>query len=232
MVNRNYTRKPWAEHELELLRRNYADSRTDDLAAALGRTLTTVYQKALKIGLRKSSEYLATQDSGRVQRGKQSEAMKATQFKPGQSSWSKGTKGRVGVQEACRATQFKKGRPASEARNYVPLGSHRLSKDGYLERKVTDDPSIAPARRWVGVHRLVWMEANGPIPAGHVVAFRAGCHSTVAEEITLDGLELTSRADLARRNSPHLNWPPELARLVQLRGALTRQINQRAKETT
>ncbi len=121
---------------------------------------------------------------------------------------------------------------AAEARNYVPIGSHRLSTDGYgyLERKVTDDPSFVPARRWVGVHRLVWIEANGAIPDGHVVAFKRGQHTAALEGIKLDRLELLSRADLARRNSPYLNWPPEISRLVQLRGALTRQINRRAKE--
>ena len=71
-------------------------------------------------------------------------------------------------------TTFKKGRPASEASNYLPIGSTRISKDGYIERKVTDDPSLVPARRWVGEHRLVWEAENGPVPEGHAIVFLDG----------------------------------------------------------
>ena len=222
-------RRAWTAVELELLRRNYPDSRTDDLAAALDRTLTTVYQKAIKMGLRKSEAYLATDNACRIQRGRQSEAMKASQFKPGQASWNKGLRGVVGVQEACRATQFKKGRPANEARNYLPIGSLRISKDGYLERKVTDDPSVYPARRWVAVHRLVWLDAHGPVPDGHVVIFKPGMRTTVEAEVIVDRLDLVTRQELMRRNSVHTVYPPEVARLVQLNGALKRQINKRAR---
>lgn len=222
-------RKPWSTADLALLREHYADSRTDDLALVLSRTLTTVYQKAIALGLRKSADYLASENSGRVLRGQQNEAMRATQFKPGQPSWSNGMKGIVGVQEACRATQFKKGRPAHEAHNYLPIGSERICKDGLLERKVTDDPTVVPARRWVAVHRIVWEQASGPIPDGCSVVFRPGRRSTELAAITADALECVTRAELMRRNSYHTNYPPEVARLIQLRGAINRQINKRAQ---
>jgi lipid A disaccharide synthetase len=80
-----------------------------------------------------------------------------------------------------------------------------------------------PARRWVGVHRRVWETANGPIPRGHVVCFLPGRRSGEVQKITLDALKLASRAKLAPRN-------PELAKLVQLKGAITRQVNRIARE--
>lgn len=126
-------------------------------------------------------------------------------------------------------TQFKAGRPAEEARNYRPVGSLRLSKDGYLERKVTDDPSIVPARRWVGVHRLVWEEAHGPIPVGHVVVFRDGRYTAEESAITVDALELITRVELMRRNSYHNRYPKEVGLAIQLRGALIRKINRLKK---
>lgn len=113
--------------------------------------------------------------------------------------------------------------------NYVPIGSHRISKEGYLERKVTDDPALVPARRWVAVHRLVWEAANGPIPKGHVVGFLAEKRTQIEAEITLDRLELIPRAELMRRNSLHTRLPKEVRQVVQLRGALNRMINRRAK---
>lgn len=219
------TRRNWTETELTVLREHYSDSPTADLAAALGRPTYSVYSKAIGMGLRKSAEYLASPGSGRLdgQRGASS------RFVKGNASWNKGIKGSTGKHPNCRRTQFQKGRTAKESHNYVPIGSERISKDGYLERKVTDDPAIYPARRWVGVHRLVWEAANGPIPPAHVVAFLPGRRTADAALITLDALELVSQAEMARRNHPR-NRSPELAKLVQLKGAITRQVNRIARE--
>lgn len=219
------TRRPWSEAEIEQLRALYPDMKTSLVAQALGREIGATYQKALAIGLRKSEAHLKREAAGRIQAGRLNEAMRASQFKPGQQAWNKGLDG-FGTWEACRATQFKKGRPANEARNYAPIGSHRVAKDGYLERKVSDAGPV----RWVAEHRLVWESTHGPVPAGFVVIFKPGRKTTVAADITADGLECLSRQDLMRRNSVHTQYPPELARLVILRGAINRQINRRAKE--
>lgn len=155
--------------------------------------------------------------------------MVATQFKASHVPWNKGTKGVSGQHPNTKVTQFKKGSMSGAAQhNYVPIGSYRLSKDGYLEQKTNDDHPV-PARRWVGVHRLVWEAAHGPIPCGHVVCFLPGRRSPELEKITLDALELVSRAELARRNHPR-SRNPELAKLVQLKGAITRQVNRIARE--
>jgi hypothetical protein len=217
--------KPWSPVDLALLNEHFADSRTDDLAQVLGRNYSQVAQKAAKLGLKKSAAYLASPDAHRLDGVKGM----GTRFEKGLTPWNKGTKGIVGVQEACRATQFKKGRPASEARNYQPIGTTRICADGILERKVTDDPSIVPARRWVAVHRLVWIAANGPVPQGHLVAFRPGRRTSVEAEITLDAVELITRVELMRRNTYH-QYGPEIASVVQLRGAITRQINKRTRK--
>lgn len=222
-------RRRWSSGELDLLHSMYPECHTDDVAAWIGRTTAQCYQAAAAHGLRKSAEYLASDTACRIRRGHQNEAMKASRFKPGQDAWNKGLRGVVGVQEACRATQFKPGRPASEARNYVPIGSLRVCADGYLERKLTDDPTIMPARRWVAVHRIVWEAAFGQIPRGHIVCFRPGKKTTVLEEVTFDRLECITRAENARRNHPR-NRSPELARLVQLKGAITRQVNRISRE--
>jgi hypothetical protein len=116
-------------------------------------------------------------------------------FQKGQVSHNKGVKGwQAGGRSA--ETRFKKGRAAQEARNYVPIGTLRLSKDGYLERKVTDDPSLVPARRWVAEARLVWEAANGPIPEGNVIVFLDGDKTN----ISLDNLRSVHRSVLAHLN--------------------------------
>lgn len=225
--NINRPRQPWTEVDLELLRRNFSDSRTQDLATAMGRTYSTVAQMATRLGLRKSEAYLASADACRLRRGDNTGA--ATRFKPGQPAWNKGIKGVVGVQEGCRATQFKPGRPPEAARNYKPIGSYRINADGHLEQKVTDDPALVPARRWKPVYRLVWEAAHGPIPDGHRIDFKPGMRTTDPALITPDKLECISREEHMRRHTYH-QYGPEIASVVQLRGAITRQINKRAKD--
>lgn len=222
-------RRPWTEYEDGVLRAHYASTLTADLAELLNRSLSSTFQRARKLGLEKAVEWIA--ETARQRSAKPDHGGRAHQFKPGVPSWSKGTKGRVGVQEGCKATQFKKGRPAEEARNYRPIGSLRITRDGILERKVTDDPSIYPARRWVSVARLVWEAANGPIPAKHLVRFKHGMATVQADEITVDRLECVSRAEHMRTHTYH-QYGPEVASVVQLRGAITRQINKRTKEAT
>jgi hypothetical protein len=155
--------------------------------------------------------------------------MVATQFQPGAVPWNKGVPGSTGHHENTRATQFKARRP-EDARNYLPIGSLRVTRDGLLERKMTDNREIVPARRWAAVHRLVWEAANGPVPEGHIIVFRPGQRTTQEAEITIGRLECISRAENARRNHP-ARKSPELAKLVQLKGAITRQVNRIAKES-
>jgi hypothetical protein len=192
----------------------------------MDRTVSSVYQKALGMGLKKSAAYLASPEAGRTD-GKRGGA---SRFVRGQVAWNKGQRGSTGNHPNCRRTQFKKGSMTGAAQhNYVPIGSYRISKDGYLEQKVTDDPNLVPTRRWTGVHRLVWEAENGPVPPKHVVCFLPGRKTSILEKITLDALELVHRGELARRNHP-VTRSPELAKLVQLKGAITRQLNRIARE--
>ncbi len=47
-------RHPWQDWELSLLRREYPDNPTAKVAESLKRSLTSVYQRAILSGLRKS----------------------------------------------------------------------------------------------------------------------------------------------------------------------------------
>jgi hypothetical protein len=61
------------------------------------------------------------------------------------------------------------------------------------------------------------------------VLFKPGMKTTVAEEITAERLECISRADNGRRNHP-ANRDPELFKLIQLKGAISRQVNRISRE--
>lgn len=222
--------QPWTPTEIDMLRRTYPHHTATAIGHLLGRAQSSVYQKAQQLGLRKSTEFLASQKSGRIQTGQQHPNIVANRFKPGQQPWNKGVKGSTGQHPNCRARQFKPGEMSGAAQhNYVPIGSLRITADGILERKVTDDPALAPARRWVAVARLVWEATHGRIPAGHIVVFKPGMKTTDHELITTERLECITRAENARRNHPK-NKSPELGRLYQLKGAITRQVNRITKE--
>lgn len=155
----------------------------------------------------------------------------ATQFKPGQTPWNKGTHYQAGGRSA--ETRFRPGQLRGVAlHNYVPIGTLRITADGLLERKITDDPALYPARRWVAVHRLVWQAAHGPIPDGHIVVFKPGQATTVEAEITPERLECITRRENMRRNNLHTRMPTDMVRLYQLKGAITRQVNRITTHST
>lgn len=210
----------WSADDLMVLSSLYPDSTTKDIAAKLGKNQHQIYRKAAMLGLKKSDAFYASSLAGRISNA--NSRGRSTQFKPGQRPWNAGTKGLMigGIE-----TQF---RPGHKPHNYVPVGSYRVAPDGTLQRKISEIPG-ANSKRWRGVHELVWIEANGPVPPKHIVVFKLGQRTTVLEEITLDRIECITWADNMRRNSVHARMPKELAQLVQLRGALQRQINKRSK---
>jgi hypothetical protein len=220
-----HRRRPWTPAEDRRLRKLFPNRPTKELSTLLRRSVAAVYNRAYGLGLRKTAAYLASPAACRLRRGDNVGA--AHRFRPGHVPANKGLRRPGWSPGRMRETQFKPGRPANEARNYRPIGSTRVL-NGVLERKVTDDPNLYPARRWVPVARLVWESERGPIPPGMAVTFRPGLQTIIESEITIDRLELATRADLMRRNTVH-NLPKPLARVVQLRGALIRQINRRSR---
>lgn len=215
----NAPKADWTEDRLESLRRLYADYKTEDLAFLLGLTLSQVYRKARELGLEKSEKFLTSAAGcafvrdgagGRVHR-----------FSKGHTPWNKDRKG---IQTGGVATRFK---PGQHPPNTLPIGSTKLDKSQVLLQKVSNAPGNG-SKRWRAVHELVWVAANGPVPAKHIVVFKPGTKTNVLEEITLDKVECISLAENMRRNTLH-NLPPELKQVVQLRGVLTRAINKREK---
>lgn len=223
-------RKPWTPEQLAELARRYPHEPTAAIAADLGMTVTACYQLAQKLGIKKTQDYLSGPHASRLQPGDKTGM--GTRFQPGHVPANKGLRRPGWAPGRMAETQFKPGRPASEARNYVPIGSLRLSKDGYLERKITDDPNLYPTRRWVAVHRLVWIEAHGPVPPKHVIVFKPGQRTAELDEITLDRVECISMVENMRRNSYHNRYPKEIGLAIQARGALMRKIHRAERATT
>jgi hypothetical protein len=99
-------------------------------------------------------------------------------------------------------TSFAKG---NKPHNWKPVGSERVSKDGYLEVKT------AEPRTWEFKHRLVYIEHFGAVPESHIVCFKDNDRLNCSP----DNLVLTSRAESVVINRMQLgNVPAELKETV------------------
>jgi hypothetical protein len=155
-------RHQWTAAEVSVLIETYPHIPTDWLAAVFRLDLQQVYYKAASLGLKKSEAYLASEFACRLRRGDNVGA--GTRFRKGQESWNKGKPHPASGRSA--ETQFKPGvRQGVAVDLYKPIGSERISKDGYLQRKINDD--FPTQRRWRAVHLIEWEAVHGPVPAGH-----------------------------------------------------------------
>lgn len=111
-----------------------------------------------------------------------------SRFKKGHVSPNKGKKG---FYQGSEKGWFKKGNTPA---NHRPVGSERVSKDGYIEIK-TAEPN-----KWRLKHRVIWEEANGPIKKNECLIFRDNNKTNCS----LDNLILISRATLVIMNKDSL----------------------------
>lgn len=214
----------WTAELDKTLRQRYPTDTAAAIARDIGATERAVYMRASTLGLRKSSEWIAENCRNNWRRGALERARKS-HFKKGQAPHNKGVPASEWMPDPGLSpeTQFK---PGEMPYNWVPVGTYRITTQGDLEQKISDDRTPGMSRRnWRPVRVLVWEAEHGPVPEGHVVRFKAGFASTDPDAIKPEHLECITRAENMKRNSFWENLPPDAARLVQLRGVLNRRIN-------
>ena len=223
--------RAWTADEDETLRINWPKFPAFLIAYVLGRGRASVYRRAQQLKLKKADDF-ETQPLARLWNGTEEPASIAARFKPGAVPPNKGLRRPGWSPGRMATTQFKKGQMHGAAQhNYVPIGTEKIDpKRNVLMRKVTDDPSIFPVKRWRPVHVLVWEAANGPAPEGRIVIFRPGMKTFAAAEITVDRLEVVTLAENMRRNTLHNRYPADVKELIYLKARITRRINKRTKE--
>lgn len=228
MTRAKYKRRPWTEEERATVKELYPHRPTKEIAAKLGRTITTVYQQAFKLGLEKTQEYLDSPEACRLRRGDNVGA--AFRFKPGQEPANKGLRRPGWSPGRMKETQFKKGqRTGKAAENWKPVGTILADSEGYLRIKVREhvhgkEPSgFGNTKVWPLLARHVYEKHFGPIPPQHLVTYKDGDRSNCAPE----NLVLKSMADNCRDNCMWKRLPRELAEVMQLNGALKRQLRRK-----
>ena len=105
------------------------------------------------------------------------------------------------AEERMRIGQFKIG--IMPHNGHQPIGTEK-EYDGYVYVKVAPrrtNPRSAHDN-WVQKNRLVWEQANGPIPANHVIVFLDGDRSNC----DLTNLALCSRSVLSICNHEGIRW--------------------------
>ena len=132
-------------------------------------------------------DYTRHQIKGAITRNKLNTG-RTGRFEKGRATWNKGTKGLT----KANVTSFKKGQ---KPHNYKPLGSERITKDGYCEIKVSDT-----GRRWKSKHLVVYEKHHGKVPRGSVVIFLDGDK----RNFDIDNLHLVTRNQLAMLNKNSL----------------------------
>ncbi|QQS33530.1 MAG: HNH endonuclease [Acidobacteriota bacterium] len=224
--NLGFTRsRKWPDADIELLRQMYPDHRSIDIAERLGRKLSAVHWMANKLGLKKSDAFNASELCGRITKENRVRRGLEHRFPKGHKPWNAGTKGLAGLHPNSRRTQFKKGSLSGRAAEVVqPIGTERLQKDGYRQRKVNND--LPFHRRWKMVHHIVWEQHNGPIPPGHNVVFRDGDKAN----ITIENLELVSRTEWIDRHRAETLYPEPLVKAIRQLAGMKRRLKRYAKE--
>ena len=132
-------------------------------------------------------DYTHHQIKGAITRNKLNTG-RTGRFEKGHATWNKGSKGLT----KANVTSFKKGQ---KPHNYKPLGSERITKDGYCEIKVSDT-----GRRWKPKHVLIYEKHHGKVPKGSAVIFLDGDK----RNFDIDNLYLVTRSQLAMLNKNSL----------------------------
>lgn len=166
----------WTEWEDRQLRELYPTTNNRVIAQNLGRSYSSIKNRGVYMGLKKSPDYIENEKPGC--------------FRPGHETWNKGKHFISGGRSI--ETQFPAG---NKPHNMKPIGSIRESKDGILQQKVSD--TGYPPCDWKAVHAIRWEEYHGrSVPAGHIVRFRDGNRRNFSE----DNLVLVTRAENAILN--------------------------------
>lgn len=138
-------------------------------------------------------------------------------FRKGQTPHNKGKKMPKEVYEKVKHTMFANGNVPP---NHRPVGSERISKDGYIEVKV------AEPNKWRLKQRVVYEEAKGKIPEGYTIIFLDGNK----RNFDIDNLRCITRSELLYLNCNGLNNSNEITETGILMARLDRAKNKKKQE--
>ncbi len=189
----------WYGAKLELLKKLYSDLTNAELSRMFEISEASISAAAFKFGLKKSDDHIK-------------QARKNTQFTKGHIPANKGQKMPSELRAKVEHTFFKKGHTPV---NYRPVGSERVTVDGYVEVK-TKDPNI-----WALKHRIVWEKNHVKIAKGFNVQFK----DKNRQNCDISNLYIIKRDKQILQNSI-MRYAPELRKSMKLISKLNRKIKE------
>lgn len=89
-MSRRHPLQPSDPDVAEVIRTLYPHHSSEHVAQVLGCSVVRVYQLATRLGVKKTAQYLASDQIGRVRNGTQHPSMRLSRFKAGHEPWNKG----------------------------------------------------------------------------------------------------------------------------------------------
>jgi hypothetical protein len=201
-------RRFYSDTEIEYIMKHFPDQLTQDIADHLGRSYSSISQKARDLGLKKSEAFKRDPvKSGHINlliEGKK------TRFKKGDDPWNKGIEFEAGGRSV--ETRFQEGNLPHNTKHdgAITIRHQKGRKELWIRLEL---------KKWTPLRLHIWRQANGPVPKGHVVIFKDG--NTLNPQ--LENLECISREENMRRNTIH-RYPEELKQSIRALNKLRKAI--------
>lgn len=202
---------PYCEAENKYIKANIETKSIKQIAKEIGRSSTTLQKHVHILGLTEIIEI----------------KKKKSYFKKGHISANKGMK-QVDYMtpemiERTKATRFKKGQePHNAFKDFEEVIRQDKRKNGrkYILIKLPGNKKL------VYKHIHVWETENKTkLKRGFNIVFKDGN----TQNLEIENLECISDAELLNRNTLH-RYPKEIIELIQMKAAITRQINKHKKQ--
>jgi hypothetical protein len=202
--------RKFTKSEDDFIRANYLIMPVTQMSAALGRAKNVAGQRLKLLGLTIPKDIIEQRKQiGRLKTGN----IPANKGKKWKEFMSKE------AMRNSRKTTFKKGGlPATTL--YNGCITIRTDKRGIKYKFIRIRKAV-----WLPLQRHIWQQANGKIKRGRKIVFKDGDPMNC----NINNLECLTSKELMIRNSYHSRFPKSIANIIQLRGALTRQINKHEK---
>lgn len=221
IVKHKIKRRTWSKSDLKLLKEKYTDTPMQELMELFGCSSRAIYGQCFAIGAKRSPEFIANNLGFKPG----SEVGKDLRFKKGIVAFNAGKKQHEYMSEEAiaktLATRFKPGHKPHNTKcgnNHISI---RNDKRGVPQKFIKLADGV-----WVYLSRYNWEQNFGPIPEGHVIAFK--------DRDTLNcephNLMCLSKAENMRRNSYHNNYTEEMKEVVVMRAKITRRVKKLTKK--
>jgi hypothetical protein len=184
----------------EIIRTRYPDEPVSVVANALGITNDQCRSRAAYIGVRQSEDVYKKRMAAFVESGIPNRA------------------GNVELRRDWKPGDKRRKPPKEKKRKILPVGFVKKFKNGYWAKKVGKENS--PNKTcWEMLHRLIWIEHNGPIPENHQVYFIDGNK----DNLTIENLALISHEEALDRNRLQ-RYPAEIISVINTLSAFRKEL--------